>query len=162
MIIDFVIICFKFIGILFLMNASIALLFTFIEIRLTLKQIQLHKSNFYSSMLLILSILTLFLNVLIYTYLLKTSTIFYQVEILSRVQLLFMLIPLLTGISLIKSIANTSDRSFKQDYSKGIVTNYISGYINFGVAILIILQIILLIAPSLIKYLMLFYNYLLG
>ncbi len=162
MIIDFVIICFKFIGILFLMNASIALLFTFIEIRLTLKQIQLHKSSFYSSMLLILSILTLFLNVLIYTYLLKTSTIFYQVEILSRVQLLFMLIPLLTGISLIKSIANTSDRSFKQDYSKGIVTNYISGYINFGVAILIILQIILLIAPSLMKYLMLFYNYLLA
>ena len=162
MIIDFVIICFKFIGILFLMNASIGLIVTLTEMFLIRKEIQLHKSSFYGSMLLILFVLTLFLNVLIYTYLLKTSAIFYQVEILSRVQLLFMLIPLLTGISLIKSIANTSDRSFKQNYSKGIITNYISGYINFGVAILIILQIILLIAPSLMKYLMLFYNHLLG
>ena len=162
MIIDFLIICFKFIGLLFLINSGIALLFTLIEIRLTLKQIQLHKSSFYSSMLLILFILTLFSNVLIYTYLIKMFTFFYNVETLSRVQLLFVLIPISIGISLMTSIANTSDRNFKQDYSKGIVTNFISGLINFGIMILMILELILLIAPSLMKYLMLFYNYVFG
>ena len=162
MIIDFVIICLKFIGFLFLINSGIALLFTLIEIRLTLKQIQLHKSSFYSSMLLVLFILTLFSNVLIYTYLIKMFTFFYHVEILSRVQLLFVLIPISIGISLMKSIANNSDRNFKQDYSKGIVTNFISGYINFGIMILIILELILLISPSIMKYLILFYNYILG
>lgn len=162
MIIDFVIICLKFIGFLFLINAGIALMFTLIEIRLVIKQIQLFKSSFYGSMSLLLFVLTLFLNVLIYTYLLKMFTFFDNAETLSRVQLLFMLIPLLIGISLMKSIANYSDSNFKQDFSKGIVTNYISGYINFGVMILIILQIVLLIAPSLMKYLIIFYNYLLG
>ena len=162
MIIDFLIICFKFIGLLFLINSGIALLFTLIEIRLTLKQIQLHKSSFYSSMLLILFILTLFSNVLIYTYLIKMFTFFYNVETLSRVQLLFVLIPISIGISLMTSIANTSDRNFKQDYSKGIVTNFISGLINFGIMILMILELILLIAPSLMKYLMLSYNYVFG
>ena len=55
-------------------------------------------------------------------------TFFYHVEILSRVQLLFVLIPISIGISLMKSIANNSDRNFKQDYSKGIVTNFIRKY----------------------------------
>lgn len=162
MFIDFVIICFKFIGFLFLINSGIALLFTFIEIRLTLKQIQLQKSNFYINMLMALFILAFFSNVLIYTYLIKMFAFFYNVEILSRVQLLFVLIPVLIGMSLMTSIANTSDRSFKQDYSKGIVTNFISGLINFGIMILMILEIVLLIVPGFMKYLMLFYNYILG
>lgn len=162
MIIDFVIICFKFIGILFLMNASIGLIVTITEMLLIRKQIQLHKSGFYSSMLLIIFVLTLFLNVLIYTYLLKMFISFNNVEILSRVEILFILIPLSIGISLMKSIANTSERNFKQDFSKGIITNFISGYISFGIVILIILQIILLIAPSVMKNLIIFYNYLLG
>lgn len=162
MIIDFVIICFKFIGFLFLINVGIALMFSLIEVAVTLKKIQLHKSSFYSSLVLILFIITLFSNVFIYTYLLQMFTSFNHVETLSRIQLLFMLIPILTGVSLMKSIANTSDRNFKQDYSKGIVTDYISGYIYFGIMILVLLQIILLIAPSLMKYLLFFYNYLLG
>lgn len=162
MIIDFVIICFKFIGILFLMNASIGLIVTLTEMYLIRKEIQLHKSGFYSSILLIFFVLTFFLNVLIYTYLLKMFVSFNNVEILSRVEILFILIPLSLGISLMKSIANTSKRNFKQDFSKGIITNFIYGYISFGIVILIILQIILLIAPSVMKNLIIFYNYFLG
>lgn len=161
MIVDFIIICFKFIGFLFLINAGIALLFTLIEIAVTLKKIQLHKSSFYSSLILILFIITLFSNIFIYTYLLQKFTSFNNVEILSRIQLSYMLIPLFTGISLMRHSANTSKRNFKQDYSKGIVTDFISGFINFGVMILIILQIILLIAPSLMKFLIVFYNFIL-
>ena len=162
MFLDFVIICFKFVGLIFLINAGIALIFTFIEIRLTIKQIQLHKSNFHINLILILYAITLFSNIFIYSYLIKQFTLYYQVEILTRVQLIFLFIPILIGISLMKSIANNSDRNFKQDYSKGIVTNYISGYINFGVLILIILQVVIIIAPSLMKYLILLNNYLLG
>lgn len=162
MIFDFVIICFKFIGFLFLINLGIGLIQTLTELILVHKQIQLHKSGFYSGMLIILFILTLFLNVLIYTYLIKMFTSFNQVEILSRMQLLFMIVPISIGISLMKSIANTSERNFKQDFSKGIITNFIPAYINFGVMILIILQVIFIIAPSVIKYLIFFYNYLLG
>ena len=162
MIVDFVLICFKFIGFLFLINLCLGLIVTLTEMLLVHKKIQLHKSGFYSSMLLILFVLTFFLNVLIYTYLLKMFVSFNNVEILSRVEISFILIPLSLGISLMKSIANTSKRNFKQDFSKGIITNFIYGYISFGIVILIILQIILLIAPSIMKNLIIFYNYFLG
>lgn len=162
MIIDFGIICLKYIGFLFLINFGIGFLFSLIEILIKVKKIQLHKSSFFSGIVLILFIITLFSNVFIYTYLIKNFILFYHVETLSRIQLLFMIIPLLVGISLMSSIANNSDRNFRQDFSNGIISNNISGFIKFGIMILILLQIVLLIAPSLIKYLIIFYDYIFG
>jgi hypothetical protein len=161
MILDFVLLCLKFLAFIFLVNMAIALILTLTEMFLILKKKQLHKSNIYGTMLLILFPITLVLNVLLYTDLLISFSPVNATEELSRTRLLFVLIPLLIGRSLMSHISNTSKRNFQPDVSTGKITNFIPTYINFGLIVLMILQSISLINPSAIRYLIIVYNYIL-
>lgn len=161
MIIGFVIICFKFIGFLFLINSSIGLIFTLIE-AFFFRNVQLNKSKFYAPIGLIFIILTIVSHVLIYSYLARIFSSLYSTVILTRWQLLLMLIPLFIGISLLNSIAKHSERNFEIDYSRGKIINFIQTFLNVAMLTLLALQVVLLFVPSVIKNLISFYGYILG
>ncbi|MGL2992943.1 hypothetical protein [Flavobacterium sp. TSSA_36] len=157
MILDFIIICAKFVGFLILLKFIMVLLILSIEMFFKRKEIPLYKSNFYTYSRIILQIANFILHVLLYAYLVKTFGAFYGTEILSRKQLLFLFIPLLIGISLMIAIAKESDRKFKPDFSNQNITNSVSAFIDSGLLTLVVLQLILLFFPSTIKYVASFY-----
>ena len=159
MIVDFIILCLKFIGLLFIVNFCLGIIFTLIEAFFLQKKIVLNQSNLYVILIIIIFLSSIVLNVLIYTRLTIMFASLNHTEVLTRMQLLLMLIPLFLGISLMNSIANHSERNFEPNYSQGKIKTFIPGYINLGLLAMIVLQVILLIAPSVMKNLIVFYNY---
>ncbi len=159
MIVDFILLCLKFIGILFVINFCLGTIFTLIEAFLLQKKVLLNQSKFYTTVILVLYLLSVVLHILIYTRLTIMLASLNHTEVLSRIQLLLALIPLFLGISLMTAIANHSERNFEPNFSKGQIKTFIPAFINFGLLTLIVLEVVLFIAPSVMKNLIVFYNY---
>lgn len=159
MIVDFILVCLKFIGILFVVNFCLGTMFTLLEVFLLMKKEKLNHSKFYTTAIFVSFLSSIVLNILIYTRLTIMLASINHTELLTRMQLLLMLIPLFLGISLMTAIANHSERSFEPNFSKGQIKTFIPGIINFGLLTLIILQVVLLISPNVMKNLIVFYNY---
>ena len=138
---------------------AITTIFILIETLFTLKKIQLHKSNFFGFISMSFILITILIHIYIYTYLSEMFLSLYSTELLSRVQLLFMLIPLILATTLLNQIAKTSERNFKLDYSKGKVLNYVDLFLRTATFTLLIMHVILLIFPDFMEKIIVFHRY---
>lgn len=158
MIVDFVIIFVKFIVLLFVVNFVVGTLFTLIELTF-FKRTELDKSNLYLILGFVFMFLNIVANVLIYRYLTHAFLVLFSESVLSRLQVLLMFVPLLSGISLLNSIANQSMRSFTPNIEQGKSINMVVGFINISVITLFAVQIISLIYPNSIELLFKYFNF---